>query len=218
MTSRERLEALEKWLYENACRGKQLKAPAEDGDITKATYQEPRVFVGFMPQRADETGFYVDSDPLNVAPGILLMPGLMQAKNQEEKRFDTYRNVHRPKALGQSEAYSILLVVYEPGVRLPGFQEAAEKGEGYTKYLAEGTREGLFTLLDWKDEIIRKILGAKGIPESDLITDEENIQFTPYTEGGYIADKRPYYMGILDVVFYGYADEGRTRAVEGLLL
>lgn len=215
MTTRQRLRALEKWVQENLCKGRKLKSPDEMGDVTKITVEEPKVFLGWPPTRGDQTEY--QEDPRNVAPGILIAPGYTIAKCQEEKSYDRYQNIHRPKALGQTLDVQMLFTVYEPGIRLPGFQEEVEKGRFPVELLQEGTEEGLFTLMDWMDEAARKLLATRTIPGSDLFLQEDSLRYRPYAEGVYMADKRPLYYGFLTATFGGYADETQNSRIDDLL-
>ena len=123
----------------------------------------------------------------------------------EEKRFDRYNNVHRPQEMGQHLAVSILFSVYEPGVRLPGFVDSVgEKGAGLdTSLILEGTEQGLFTLMNWMDDCMEKLLGQKMIPKTDLFVQEDTVTYSLYTDQSYVVDRRPIYYGFVNVVFGG---------------
>lgn len=58
MTTRQRLEALEKWAEERLCRGREYKSPDPDGDITRVKLTEPKVYLGGSPggDRGQRTG------------------------------------------------------------------------------------------------------------------------------------------------------------------
>lgn len=217
MRSRERLLALKNWTYDRVCRGRSMKAPDTENDITKIHYQEPSVFLGWHPSRPDASGM-LSADPLNVCPGVLIAPGAGNVKNVEEHRFDTYKNVHRSQELGQWLNVSILFSVYEPGIRLPGFVESAERGCLDMSKFAEGTEEGLFTLLDWMDDFKDALVAEKVIPGSDLFVDEMSLTYSPYTEAGYIVDKRPLYYGFINAKFQCYAENKANRSIDKLLL
>lgn len=217
MRTTERLRKLREWIEAELCKGREMKAPADDMDITQIVRQEPRCYIGWSPTRHDVTG-YVDSDMLNVCPGILIMPNASHAKAMEEKRFDKYSGVHRPQELGQTLSVSILFSVYEPGIRLPGFVDSAGSEVGIDlSLLQEGTEEGLFTLLNWMDDCIEKLLGQKFIPQTDLFVDEAKMVYSLYTDQNYVTDKRPIFYGFVNVDFYCYADEGTNRAIEQYL-
>lgn len=209
MRTRERLMGLKTWLEENLCAGRQMKTPGET--VKDLQLAEPRVFLGWTPGRPDETGA-LQPDPVSVAPGILVMPGPSKGKLMEDKRFDRYNGVRRPQDLGQSLAVSMLLTVYEPGARLPGFAET-----GTLDKLREGTEEGLFALFDWIDALVEGLLSARSIPGTDLLVDEESIVYSPYTDQSYVVDRRPLFYGFVNVAFACYAQTKVPNAVEDLL-
>lgn len=87
MRTSERLRKLKQWIENELCEGREMKTPAPDMDITKIVRQKPQCFLAWQPTRPDETGV-LRIDPINVCPGILIMPRLSNAKYVEEKRFD----------------------------------------------------------------------------------------------------------------------------------
>lgn len=220
MQTRQRLTGLKKWIYTNLCEGREMKAPAADIDIGEIVTVEPKVYLAWAPSRMDKTGFvqYV-TETDNVVPGIIVMPAHANIKYMEEKRFDRYNNIHRPKELGQQLAVNILFGVYEPGIRLPGFVDSVgEKGQGLDmSLLLEATEEGLFTLTDWMDECSQALLRDKSIPGTDLFLDEEKATYSLYTDQAYVVDRRPLYYGFINVTFGCYAEEGVDSVVNDLL-
>ena len=219
MRTSERLKKLKKWTYENLCKGRSMKAPAENMDISVIQRQEPKVYLGYAPSRIDSTGYILD-DVVSTCPGIIIMPNHSFAKYMEEKRFDRYNNVHRPSLMGSHLSVSILFSVYEPGTRLPGFIDSVgENGEGLDMSLIlEGTEKGLFTLLDWMDDCKVALLRDKMIPDSDLMVEEETITYSMYEDQKYVVDRRPIYYGFVNVSFNGYADEGANPSTNSYLL
>lgn len=211
MRTRKRLEGLKKWFEVNLCAGREMKAPAPDMDVTKIIRQEPEVYIAWYPGRPDTVGYV--NPYKNVCPGILLMPASGKAKEMEEKRFDRYNNVSRPQSLGQSLSMSILFSVYEAGIRLPGF---IDNPQDQTKIL-EGTEEGLFTLTDWMDECMEKMLAVKFIPETDLYLKEASMQYGLYSDQNYVVDKRPIFYGFINCEFGCYADEGMNSTLDKFL-
>jgi len=213
--TRERLNGLRAWLQSEVCEGRKYKARPIDGDIRTIIYQKPRVFLGWAPRRPGQSE---DDDPISVLPSILLMPSVSKGKLQEERRFDKYRNIQRPKDLGQTLAVQMLFGIYEPGTRLPGFSGWDEDSkELHIDLIREGTEEGLFTLYDWVDDCITKLLGRKAIPNTDLFLNEETVEYSPYTDRYFIVDKRPCYYAFVNAEFWCYADEGPDSALEAIL-
>lgn len=217
MLTSNRLKALKKWTEENVCKGKMMKTMPENGDITKILRQEPPVYLGWWPKRRDETGAWVVT-PYNVCPGILISPGLSYAQAEEEKRFDRYSHILRPKELGQTLTVTVLFSVYEPGTRYPGFVESAKAYNGMDMSLiSEGTEEGLFALTDWMDEFKDKLLAQKTIPESDLTVDDAEITYSPYMDSEYIVDKRPIFYGFVTAKFNCYSRQQINEEVQDIL-
>lgn len=217
MRTLERLKKLCDWTYDTVCRGRVMKAPAPNQDITVFASQEPRVFLGFTPTRPDTTGMPEGVDPANVAPGIIIMPTQGFAKNQEEQRFDRYSGVHRPKSMGQSVNAQVLFMVYEDGVRLPGFTDTARAGAYDMDLIMEGTQEGLGTLFNWMDDFMTALLSVKTIPGTDMMLNEAEMQYGLYSDQKYISDRRPVYIGVISVTFQCHADEYNDQ-VNNLLL
>lgn len=214
----ERLTGLKNWTYKELCKGRVMKAPAENMDIGTINRQEPKVYLAWAPARMDKAG-NLKEIPLSTVPGILIMPNQTYAKYMEEKRFDRYNNVHRPQEMGQHLAVSILFSVYEPGVRLPGFVDSVgEKGAGLdTSLILEGTEQGLFTLMNWMDDCMEKLLGQKMIPKTDLFVQEDTVTYSLFTDQSYVVDRRPIYYGFVNVVFGCHVNEGYNQDIEKLL-
>lgn len=210
MRTKQRLLGLKEWLQKECCVGRLMKTPGSG--ITEIAQAEPRVFLAWFPKRPDESGMG-ESDPENVVPSILVMPNPSRGKMMEEKRFDRYSGVKRPKDLGQTLAVSMLLSVWEPGNRLPGFAET-----GDMKLLTEGTEDGLFTLYDWMDTVRDKLLSQLSIPGTDLLLDEESVVYSLYTDQSFVVDKRPIFYGFVNAEFYCYAEtEPQKNVLENLL-
>ena len=221
MRTRTRLMGLKKWLYEELCEGRNMKAPAPNMDIGKIERKEPKVYLGWAPARLDKTGL-LQEDAASVCPGIIVMPNQAYVKYMEEKRFDRYNNVHRPPDMGQHFSCSILFSVYEPGVRLPGFIDSMdEKGGGLDlSLIKEGTEEGLFTLTDWMDDCMEKLLRDKSIPKTDLILPDNvmpGLTYSMYTDQNYVVDRRPIYYGFVNVDFACYAETGVNSEIRRLI-
>lgn len=200
----ERLNGLKDWTFESVCKGRSMKAPVSDRDLSQIKYQEPTVYLGWAPARVERT-----DEIASVVPSIIIMPNQAHAKYMKEKRFDRYNGVHRPQELGANLSVNVLFSVFEPGIRLPGFKSSVGKdgqGANMSKFL-DGTEEGLRTLLDWMDDYVSLLLGQRMIPHTDLFVDEESVTYNLYTDQSYVTDRRPIYYGFVNAVFDCYAEE-----------
>lgn len=215
MRTSQRLRKLKEWITRELCTGRQMKAPAPDNDITRIVMQEPRCYLAWLPARYDTSGRIQLDGGFNVCPGILIMPKSSHAKYVEEQRFDRYNHISRPQEMGQQLSVDMLFSVYEPGVRLPGFGEG---GKVDMDLLSEGTEEGLFTLTNWMDDLMEKLLGQKFIPGTDLFVNQSTMVYSLYTDQNYVVDKRPIYYGFVTLDFYGYAEEGTNRNIDQYLI
>ena len=215
-----RLTRLQKWTYNTVCKGRKMKIPPPHMDITKYNEPgEPSVFLGYAPMRMDETGTLVKPDPLYVAPAITLMLDSSAAAYMEDKRFDRYNNVHRPKAYGQQVNIQALFTVYEDGVRMPGFIDRVEKDpEDFDMSLIkEGTSEGFLTLLDWMDDFKDALIEAGCIPNTDMMVNEESIVYTLREDQKYMTDNRPMYNGFVNVQFMCYVERGQNQDIKRII-
>lgn len=217
MRTTERLDRLAEWTYEKVCKGRTMKSPASGMDFTKIEKVEPHVYVGFFPMRPEEMQWAIPNE-LYTTPSILIMPTHSLVKNQKEERFDRYSGISRPQELGQELNCQVLFSVFEDGVRMPGFITKAEAGGEYDLTLVrEGTRDGLYTLLNWIDDFKAALLGEKMIPKTDLFLKEAEMTYGLYADQKYITDKRPLYYGYVNVSFQCYADETQNKDIQKLL-
>lgn len=206
MRTMERLRKLQDWTFRTICEGRQMKTPAKNMDVRQIARQEPKCYLAFMPTRPDTSGM-VEIDPLNVCPGIILMPNGGYWKYMEEQRFDRYNKVHRPKEMGQSLTVQAAFFVYEDGVRLPGFADVAELGPYDMSLMREGTDDGLTALVNWMDDFRDRLLSLKTIPNTDMYLNEAECQYGLYSDQKFISDRRPVYIGMVNVTFQCHADE-----------
>ena len=217
MRSTERLTKLKEWAQKELCDNRVMKAPGANMNVAEIITQTPKCYLAWAPSRMDKTGQIYGND-ISVVPGIVIMPNHAYAKYTEEKRFDRYNNIHRPQEMGQHLSVSILFCVYEPGTRLPGFADLAGQGQGVDMSLIqEGTEQGLFTLMNWMDDCMEKLLGQKFIPKTDLFVEESTMTYSLYTDQEYVVDRRPIYYGFVNVSFGCYADEGVNQSINKFL-
>ena len=216
MRTRQRLLGLRAFIEQQICKGREMKAPADDYDVTKVVMQEPRCYLAWAPMREENAAW--TEDQLNVCPGIIVMPMQSNAQLVEEKRFDRYNSIHRGQEMGQTLGVQILFSVYEPGIRLPGVMDEGEEGRVEPERILDGTQEGLFTLTDWMDELMEALLRERHIPGTDLFLDRTTMTYSLYNNSDGVVDKRPIYYGYLTAQFYGYAESnGLNGTIDGIL-
>ena len=216
MRTEERLRKLRDWTYETVCKGRIMKAPAPNMDVSKIVRQEPKAYIGYAPTRPD-LSLYSDVDPLTAAPGIILAPATGEVHYMEERRFDRYDKVHRNKDMGQSLIVQAVFMVFEDGVRLPGFIDALERGEEFPMdKIREGTEEGLFTLTNWMDDYKDALLSQGTIPGTDLVVNDEAFDYGFYSDQKTISDRRPVFIGMVTTKYQCYADHF-NREIHDLL-
>lgn len=205
----ERLRKLKQWTYDELCKGRKLKTPASKFDIAQIAYKEPVVYLAWAPMQLDKSGRLQQAETYSTCPSITIMPTQSYAKYMEEKPGDRYANIHRPQDMGQHLGVQLLFMVYEPGVRLPGFIDSTdEHGAGLNMGLMEeGTEQGLITLMNWMDDCMEKLLGVRAIPDTDLFVEDAAMTYSLYTDQSYVVDKRPLYYGFVTVSFGCYATD-----------
>lgn len=214
MRTVERMRKLQEWTYRTVCQGREMKTPAKNMDVREIVRQEPKVYLAFAPTRPDESNYTGEIDPLNVCPGIIIAPSFGYVKYMEEQRFDRYNNVHRPKEMGQSLSAQVLFFVYEDGVRLPGFVESAYMGPYDMRLMAEGTQNGLFTLLNWMDDFKDNLLSVKSIPDTDMFLNEAQCMYGMLSDQKFVSDRRPVYIGMVNITFQCHADEYNNEVTQ----
>lgn len=199
LLTRNRLDRLRAWLTEAVCVGREMKAPGKS--LTDIRYEQPRVYVGYYPIRPLKKGTIATGGTFDYAsaPAILIMFTPSKARDMEIEHFDRYNNIHRPQEFGGKLNISLLVSVYEPGTRLPGFDGNDPNG------IIDESENGLFTLTDWMDDIQRALLAQETIPGTDMYVITSTIQYSPYVDGDYIADRRPYFYGMINLTFGYYA-------------
>ena len=222
MRSTERFRKLKEWLYLELCKGRTMKAPPKDGDITDTTTTEPQVFRAWQPSQPNAPGVRPSGDPISVCPSITVMPIPSYVRYVEEKRFDRYNNIRRSQEMGQAVIVDMLMTIYDPGIRMDGFVESVRLGKTDMTLLKDGTEQGLFTLLNWMDDLMELLLRVRHVPGTDLVLYDDTAVYSLYADQEYVRDKRPLYYGFVRAEFKGYAspgsDHGRQSELDKLLL
>ncbi len=219
MRTTERLRKAKAWFYRELCEGRKLKVPISGNSILNTETTEPRVFLAYQPLRPDINGNptalspiqVFEDDPYSTCPSITIMPNASYIQFVQDKRFDNYKNIHRPHKMGQQLSMTVLFSVYEPGIRMPGFVDGMENGKPDMSLLKDGTEEGLFTLLDWMDDAKELILREQTIPETDMILDKDSAMTSLFTDQNYVVDRRPIYYGLMLITWNCHADVGNDK-------
>ena len=220
MTTYERLEKLQAFVYERLCKGREMKTRGTDDD--EVAYTEPQVFIGLIPRRI------LDKVPYSDSPGILIVPLPGYARNmeerfdqgEEERRFNRYLEKQRDTGtlrkqlssrfggesrsqdLGRTLPVQFVFSVYDSGIR----------GEAEPP---DGDGDGLRTLLTWMDELEWELLDAADI--GDLYVWDESIQSGLKTDGDVIMDTRPVWTGILSCTFGTLSHPKQNDRIQELL-
>jgi hypothetical protein len=195
--TRERLEALKAWVYENVCKGKEMKTPGADDATTQTA--EPRCFVGTYPHRLNADGA---PEPYNTAPSILIVPTPSYAMLVKEERFDRYANIKREQQMGGQLSVEFILAVYDPGTRNEYAQESGKASD-----IADNGDDGFYTMTDWQDELKEKLLGVKQMPGTDLFVWPASIGYGPHMVQDSMKDDWPLYLGYVTLTLGHYATE-----------
>ena len=206
-TTRERLTALQNWMFETVCKGKSMKTPTED-DATTA-HAEPRVFVGNYPRHAQQAEGEAE---YSVAPSILIVPTLSNAMLVQEQRFDRYSGIHREPRMGGQLNVEMIFTVYEPGERNEYAQES-----GLASDIADEGDEGFYTMTDWMDELERALLGIRQLPDTDMFIWPASIASAPRMVQDSNADARPFYQGTMTLTLGHSVSETKNQALEDIL-
>lgn len=203
MLTDERMECLRGWVERKCCCGKLMKAPQGKDDLS-AQLVVPQCYKYFYPKRRADASV----EAANVAPSILVVPLIDEAQNMEEKRFDRYANVSRPKDLGERQSVQFIFTTYEPG---------EVKRDGAFTTLEDTGSKGTAALLTWMDELKELLLSNHNVPDSDMYLLYDTIRGGLRTDMNAVMDLRPYYQGILLATFGAKSAEISDPAVDELL-
>lgn len=200
-STRERLTAIQVWVRENVCEGKQLKTPGDNDATVKMA--EPRCFVSNYPRRLNAAE---GETPYVVAPSILIVPTPSSAMIVQEQRFDRYNGIKRDQRMGGQLSVEFIFAVYDPGTRNEYAQESGKASD-----IADNGDEGFYTMTDWIDELIKKLLGVHQFPGTDLYVWPASIGWGPRMVQDSNADSWPYYLGYVTLTLGHYAAEAEDQ-------
>lgn len=208
MRYRQRLEKVRDWARKKLCTGRQMKTPGKnDYDIVWA---EPRCFLCTYPTAVKE-------DLINVAPGLLLLAGGGYGASDTSEYLDNRSGIDRSKDMGATLSMQFVHVIYDPGERTGIRKEDGRADPKQALIIDENADNGALTVIDWMDDTMAALIGAKSIPGTDLIVNEKTVRFNPLTENGAIADRRPFYLGIVTVDFNSVTRGDNNNEIEAIL-
>lgn len=198
LNTRQRIEALKRFVAQISADMGAFKAPG--ATLDDIVYKQPRMYTAYYPARPykqnQAPGMALGPDDAS-APSVLFMLTPSQAQNMEEERLDRYNNISRPAEFGGKLGMLMQFAVFDPGVRLPGFDG------NHPDLIEDATEDGFYALTDWMDNVMRALITSDTIPGSDMFVIKNTIKYSPYIDGDYIADRRPFYYGQLAATF-GY--------------
>jgi hypothetical protein len=203
ITVGQRLTGIKKWLYENACKGRTMKAEGErDLEII---YREPLAKLLLF---TDEAGLPAAEYG---APAILV---LMKESGMRdtEKRFDQYNHMKRPKVMGGMLSVQFVFVTYDPGHRTEKSQ-AEQKNEE----IEPNEEEAYIAALEWAEETMNKLISLGMVPGTDLTVSEEDARCGPLMQYGVLVDRRPLYYAVVECVFGCKVQKINNRQTNSLL-
>lgn len=209
--SRARVEALAKWVQETCCKGRMMKTPAAGGSDYAVEWSEPRCFAGnFFPQMTAD-GKY------SVAPSILVMYAGGDGAGDTSEYLDSRQKINRPDEMGETLQVQLIHTIYNPPTRT-----GERNGEGKCdpkKALDwnDACDEGSMVLLDWLDDTKAALLGAYSIPGCDLVVKRKTVRWEPLMENGAVADRRPFYLGVVAVTFETVTREDMNETIHDIL-
>lgn len=211
--TRERLEALGRWVHENCCKGRSMKVPVLRGKDYDVEYGEPKCFLGnYYPLMVSSA-----KEPYKIAPSILIMTGGGLAAGETEEYLDSRQGISRPKEVGATLNVQLIHVLYDPGERTG---KRTDDGKAFPHEAIrwdDEKDEGSLQLMDWMDDTQAALLGADSIPGCDLIVKRGTVGWEPLKENGAVADRRPLYLGFVSVTFEAPTHEEDNDIINDLL-
>jgi hypothetical protein len=192
MKTSTRLKKLKDWLTENACSGRNMKAPGSSAlDIR---YKEPtcRLCIFSTKEAVSGINMYENTD---MAPGILVLMNRSGTRDHYKKR-DKHSKTQRPMDLREFLELQIMFVAYDPGHRTDESQQS-----GSLEDIMPNDEEASFAVLDWAEETMQKLMENSIVPGTDLIVDQVGLEFGPLKENGILSGKKPLYCAVLNCTF-----------------
>lgn len=203
MTIGQRLRGLKKWLNENACQGREMKAQCKDDLVV--VYREPYVKLLLF---TDAEGV---PEAEQGAPCILILMKESGTRDMEQ-RFDRYNDLKRPKLMAGMLSIQLVFVTYDPGHRT----EESQENQKYDEIQAN-EEEAYLAVLDWAEETMNKLIEMGTVPGTDLMVSETDLRCGPMMQYGTLLDRRPLYYAVVEGVFGCMARKINSKQKNSLL-
>lgn len=204
----QRMRAFRQWVYENCCKGRKMKTPVVRGRDVDIAWSEPRCFGGdFYPYRVLDR-----KNPYSIAPSILVTR-ISHAPHAETMQYlDSRQKVSRPKELGNTITLNLIHTIYEPGERT---QDGTD-GDPHEVFLTDEDMDmGSLILGQWMDDTAAALASALSV--AGMTVNKESILIEPLIENEAVSDRRPLYLGMVQVTLVGLNREELDPAIRAML-
>lgn len=208
MTYEEKRRMLRDWVYENCCKGRQMKTPVPRGRDYDVKWAEPHCFGGDnYPARVKDI-----KNPYSVAPSILITGVSFKPYAETSEYLDSRQKVSRPKNVGNTMTLNLIHAVYDPGERVA----ARKDGDPHEMLLTDETMDtGSMILWQWMEDTAAAIHAALSI--AGMTVKDDSIIIEPLTENESVSDRRPIYLGVVQVALISLNREMQSPEISALL-
>lgn len=218
LTYEEKRHMLRDWVYENCCKGRQMKTPVPRGRDYDVKWAEPNCFGGDnYPARARDI-----KNPYSVAPSILITGVSFKPYAETSEYLDSRQKVSRPKNVGSTITLNLIHAVYDPGERMTVRQkenaqgEPIQDGDPHEMLLTDEAMDtGSMILWQWMEDTASAIHAALSI--AGMTVKDDSIIIEPLTENESVSDRRPVYFGVVQVTLIGLNREMQSPELSALL-
>ncbi len=183
------LQALKDWVFQQVCKGKEMKAQGENA--LEIVTREPKCFLQSPPRiKNNESAQEADS---RAAPCVVIVMRKAGVRGRERNEEDNQISEARRGFL----EVQLLFVTYDPGHRTAESQEKS----AYEK-INDNTEEAVKTVLIWAEETMNKLIRAGSIPGTGWAVEKNTWEYGMLAdETGYLADRWPLYYAALSGTF-----------------
>lgn len=208
LTYAQKRRAFRDWVYEHCCKGRRMKTPVPRGRDYDVKWTEPRCFGGDLyPVRVLDR-----RNPYSITPSILIEAVSHTPYAGTAEYLDSRQKVSRPKDLGNTMTLNLIHSLYEPGERV---REATD-GDPHELLLTDEEMDtGSMLLWQWMEDTAAALQAALNV--AGMTAKAESILIEPLTENEAVSDRRPLYMGVVQVVLVGLNRQMPNPEISALL-